>query len=320
MDRELLDFLKRITPEEQSILDGKPGVDMALYNDGTGNVIDSDRLLEKGRLIDIRVNTRFVHFPRHTHNYMEMTYMVQGTTTHMINESEMLILRAGDLLILNQYVTQELFPAGSDDIAVNFIIRPEFFTGTLSLMEGESTLRDFITMSLSDVDMPGYLHFESHDILPVKNLIENMIWTLASRKSGVDAINMATMGLLFLNLMRFAPTARTLNPAVAEQNTVYDMIKYIDVHYRDAQLGKFARRSGESIYYLSRLLKKSTGHNFKELLKQRKLREASRLLSTSPMTVEAIMEAIGYDNSSFFYRAFHEQYGMSPAEYRARSR
>lgn len=320
MEKGLLEYLNRITPEEQAILDGKPGVDMALYNNGTGTMIDYDRLLEKGSLIDIRPNTRFVHFPRHTHNYVEMTYMVQGTTSHLINDSELLTLKAGDLLILNQYVTQELFQAGSDDIAVNFIIRPEFFSGTLEMLEGESTLKDFIIMSLSGVDMPGYLHFESHDLLPVQNLLENMIWTLANKKGGVDAINMTTMGLLFLNLMRFAPTARTLNPAVAEQNLVYEMIKYIEVHFEDAQLGKFAARKGESIYYLSRLLKKSTGHNFKELLKVRKLREAARLLTTSQMTVENIMSVIGYDNSSFFYRAFSAQYDMSPAEYRKKSR
>ena len=55
-------------------------------------------------------------------------------------------------------------------------------------------------------------------------------------------------------------------------------------------------------------------------LKQRKLREASKLLVTSQMTVEEIMSEVGYDNSSFFYHAFSGQYGMSPAEYRKRNR
>ena len=316
LNRELLDFLKKITPEERSILDGCSAVDMKIYNEDGTSIVDAGKLLDKGRLIDIRVNTRFVHFPRHTHNYVEMVYMVQGSTTHIINDTEKVVLQAGDLLLLNQYVAQELLPAGSDDIAVNFIILPEFFTGTLSMMQGESALKDFITMSLSDMDMPGYLHFESHGLLPVQNLIENMIWTLENRKKGVDAINMDTMGLLFLNLMRFAPTAVTLSPAVAEQNLVYEMIRYIDVHYRNAQLGTFAEKHGESISFLSRLLKKNTGHNFKELLKTRKLREAARFLNTTELPVDSIMEKVGYDNSSFFYRQFRKQYGMSPSAYR----
>ena len=88
MNQKLLDFLKKITPEEQAILDGRSAVDMNIYNAEGAAVIDSGKLLQAGQLIDIRVNTRFVHFPRHTHNYVEMVYMVQGSTTHIINDSE----------------------------------------------------------------------------------------------------------------------------------------------------------------------------------------------------------------------------------------
>ena len=33
-------------------------------------------------------------------------------------------------------------------------------------------------------------------------------------------------------------------------------------------------------------------------------------------TAETIMDAIGYDNSSYFYRKFREKYGCSPKDYR----
>ena len=32
--------------------------------------------------------------------------------------------------------------------------------------------------------------------------------------------------------------------------------------------------------------------------------------------MEAILENIGYENSSYFYRRFRERYGCSPADYR----
>ena len=85
-------------------------------------VIDSKKLLQKGKLIQVRPHTRFVHFPKHTHNYIEVIYMCQGRTTHIINGTEV-ILEAGDLLFLNQNAVQEILPAGRDDIAVNFIVR-----------------------------------------------------------------------------------------------------------------------------------------------------------------------------------------------------
>lgn len=51
--------------------------------------------------------------------------MCQGTTTHILNGSKV-ILEAGDLLFLNQNAEQEILPAGEQDIAVNFIVLPEF--------------------------------------------------------------------------------------------------------------------------------------------------------------------------------------------------
>ncbi|MDE5597397.1 MAG: helix-turn-helix transcriptional regulator, partial [Lachnospiraceae bacterium] len=56
--------------------------------------------------------------------------------------------------------------------------------------------------------------------------------------------------------------------------------------------------------------------NFKELLQQRKLQQAAYLLSQTPLSVEQIMENIGYDNSSYFYRKFRDKYGCSPRTYR----
>ncbi len=85
MELELLKYLEPITEEEQKYLDGKNIVEKHLYTSEKQFVIDSKKLLHKGRLIEIRPHTRFVHFPRHRHNYVEMVYMCKGQTQHIIN-------------------------------------------------------------------------------------------------------------------------------------------------------------------------------------------------------------------------------------------
>ena len=145
MNQQLIRELSRITEEEQHILDGDPSIDPAIYSDSPAFVIDSGKMLQKGKLIQVRPHTRFVHFPRHTHNYVEMIYMCSGQTIHVINGSK-IVLRTGELLILNQHATQEILPASAEDIAVNFIILPEFFDQTLAMLGSEpSMLRDFVT-------------------------------------------------------------------------------------------------------------------------------------------------------------------------------
>ncbi|MDE7342329.1 MAG: AraC family transcriptional regulator [Lachnospiraceae bacterium] len=317
MQQELLAQLQKISEEEQAILDGRQDVQKELYTSGRGFVIDSRKLLRKGRLIEIRPHTRFVHFPRHSHNYVEMVYMCSGSTTHIINDKERIILQEGDLLFLNQNATQEILPAGKNDIAVNFIILPEFFDHAFSMIERENILHDFLISVLSqDSSLSSYLHFQAKEILPVQNLIENMIWTLLHKKAGTNTINQTTMGLLFLNLSMFADTINQDDPNQYEQNLVFSVLKYIETHYKNGSLTEVAEELKQPAYFISRLLKKYTDSNFKELLQQRKLQQAAYLLSQTPLTVDAVMENIGYDNSSYFYRKFREKYGCSPRKYR----
>ncbi len=364
MNTELLTYLESITTEEQAILDGQLNIRRDLYTSKKDFIIDSQKLLEKGRLIELRLHTRFAHFPRHRHDYVEMVYMCSGSTTHIINDSDRITLQEGDLLFLNQNATQEILPAGLHDIAVNFIILPEFFDRSLSMIEEENILRDFLISTLAKDSSPAaYLHFQAKDILPVQNLLENMIWTLIHKKSGTNTINQTTMGLLFMNLSTFAESinqnaagqyeqnmvfsvlkyiethyknasltetmgllfmnlstfAESINQNAAgqyEQNMVFSVLKYIETHYKNASLTDICTEYSLPPYYISRLLKKFTGSNFKNLLQQRRLQQAAYLLSQTTLSVEAVMDAIGYENSSYFYRKFREKYGCSPAEFR----
>ena len=72
MNRQLMDRLRVITEEERRILEGQSGVDKALYTREREFTIDSRQMLRDGRLIDVRPHTRFVHFPEHRHNYVEI--------------------------------------------------------------------------------------------------------------------------------------------------------------------------------------------------------------------------------------------------------
>ena len=149
MRQDLIDVLKKITLEEQELLNGNRTIRKERYTNYGDFVVDSRLLLEKGRLIEIRPHTRFAYFPKHRHNYVEMVFMCAGSTTHIINGSTELVLNEGDLLFLNQNVYHEILPAGEGDIAVNFIILPEFFDRPISMIERENILRDFLISTLA---------------------------------------------------------------------------------------------------------------------------------------------------------------------------
>lgn len=84
MNKEMLQALSRITPEEQKLRDGEP-LNKTLYATGHGFEIDAIKLLRQGQLITIHSHTRFVAFPRHSYNYVVIMYMYTNQTSHLIS-------------------------------------------------------------------------------------------------------------------------------------------------------------------------------------------------------------------------------------------
>lgn len=82
-------------------------------------------MLEEGLLIAVRTHTRFVHFPAHKHNFVEVLYVCEGSLTNII-DGKKVIVNKGELLFLNQFTKHEILKAGQNDIAINFMVLPEF--------------------------------------------------------------------------------------------------------------------------------------------------------------------------------------------------
>ncbi|OUP86076.1 AraC family transcriptional regulator [Lachnoclostridium sp. An169] len=320
MHRQLLEELAVITEEEQRILDGKDEIDQQIYMEKNDRIVDSGKLLKKGKLIQVRPHTRFVHFPEHTHNYIEVIYMCQGTTTHILNGSRV-VLEEGDLLFLNQNAVQEILPAGREDIAVNFIVLPEFFDTAFSMMgEEDNLLKEFLVGALCGRDGEiSYLYFHVADILPIQNLVENMVWTIFYDTPNKRSCNQITMGLLFLQLLNYMDKMETGGRKFDTEITAA-VFRYIDEHYREASLKELAAELKFDIYWLSREIKRQTGRTYKELLQEKRMQQAAYMLTNSRMSVSEIISSVGYDNTSYFYRKFRERYGVSPKEYRAAGR
>lgn len=318
MRQDIIEQLKKITPEEQEILDGRTDVDTAIYNLNASMVVDCQKLLERGKLIELRPHTRFIHFPKHTHNYVEVVYMCSGKTTHIINQTRV-ELNAGELLFLSQDAVQEILPAAVDDIAVNFIILPEFFDRSLAMIGAENNLiRTFLTDCLRNRSgQVSFLHFKVADVLPVQNLVENLIWMLLHRQPNKRSMNQTTMGLLFLHLINFTDKV-DIGQDHLEQELTFAVLSYIEEHYRDGELSALAASLHYDLYWLSRLIKNTTGRTYTELLQEKRLSQAAWLLNTTTLSITDIGLDVGYSNFSYFYKIFRQKFGCSPKDYRKR--
>ncbi len=314
MNKDILKALIPITDEEQAILDGKTKINRSLYMENSANIINSKKLLSEGKLITIRPHTRFIHFPEHSHDYIEVIYMCQGSTTHIINE-EALTLKEGELLFLPQSSKQEILPAGGNDVAVNFIILPEFFDQSLRMLGDEETpLKSFIIDCLTNkTSSTAYLHFEVSDILPVQNLVENLLWTLINGAPNKRKINQTTMGLLFLQLLNCTDR---LSYSTEQEELILKVLRYIEEHYKNGSLSELSKTTHYDFAWLSREIKRKTGKTYTDLLQEKRLSQAAYFLKNTNMKVDDIAAEVGYENISYFHRLFNKNFGMSPKRYR----
>ncbi|MCI6099528.1 MAG: helix-turn-helix transcriptional regulator [Selenomonas sp.] len=72
--------------------------------------------------------------------------------------------------------------------------------------------------------------------------------------------------------------------------------------------------------YVSNLLKKETGRTFTSILRELRMTRATALLTGTTLSIEEIAAMLGFASSSNFYKAFKEEYGMTPREWMARKR
>lgn len=186
MDSSIIEKLTRLTEEERDILRGQQ-VKQGDYSFSDRFIVNSAKLLE-GRELDLRPHTRFVDFPEHGHDYMEFMYVYAGHISHVIGK-ETLTLERGDILFLNRHARHSVKRAGQEDIGINFILSNEFLQVIFQQVQNNPVMSEFLTNNFDDTGEEEYLLFRTKDCFPIRNLMDNLIYAIATapRKSTRDS-------------------------------------------------------------------------------------------------------------------------------------
>lgn len=94
-----------------------------------------------------------------------------------------------------------------------------------------------------------YLLFRAGELLPVQNLLENMIWSLLHPENNRRRITQTTMGLLFLELLSHMETGEL--PKQEENRCVLEALREVEENYAQADLTRVAQSQGVSLSYVS---------------------------------------------------------------------
>lgn len=317
MRQKLIEHLKEVSAEEEKILKSSMPVLSHFVEAEGSSVIDRNKMIRPKAMIDVMKHLRFVDVPEHSHNFLEVSYMCTGSVRHVINGTTELTLQASDLLFLKCGAVHSIGAAGYNDIAINFMILPEFLQYPLNMLTEDTMLRRFIESASKGSELgEDYLHFHLQDMQEAQNLLENMMLSLLGNQRNRQRILQATMGVLFLELTNRTHKITVGDPSTYEQDIVLKALSYIDKNYPTATLEQFCREVNQPAYYISRLMKRYSPFTFTKYLQRRRLAQAAFMLSETTEPIEKIIVQVGYENSSHFHRLFKEEYHMTPREYR----
>jgi AraC-like DNA-binding protein len=94
-------------------------------------------------------------------------------------------------------------------------------------------------------------------------------------------------------------------------------IQYIELHFTEhIEQRELAERCGMTPFRFSRVFKQTYGIGFLEFVQRKRMEKAEDLLNNSEMPITSIAYAVGFQDPSYFARAFKQHFGCCPSEYR----
>lgn len=108
---------------------------------------------------------------------------------------------------------------------------------------------------------------------------------------------------------------------MSEENRIEIACRYIREHIsRNLTRGEVAGAVYLNEEYFSKLFKKEMGCGFKDYLVMEKMQYARHLLESTNLSIGLVGSKVGYENFSWFSKAFVKNTGMSPSEYRKKNK
>ena len=255
--------------------------------------------------------------PMHRHNYIEMIYIYSGTLVQKINNDLRTYLQ-GEICILDENTLHaEVNELGEDDIIIYFGMSKEFFHHVFhDSIEKEKNFTKFISHNLLESKKEKqYISFQNYDDEEIRHLVENIIQTYFEK--GDETCIKEYLKSIFLKLVsRYEISLSTEEIERLEDQAFLAIDEYMKQHLNDVSRQELSKRFFFDTGHINKIIKRNTGTTYSEYLVHLRMEKAVYLLKHTDLSINKIIEEIGYSNKSYFYKAFREAYGMTPQEFR----
>lgn len=251
----------------------------------------------------------------HVHDCFEIDYVFKGEC-ELTFLDEKRILTEGDVCILSPYTKHDTVLLSKESYIFPIFIKEQGFRDTFfSLLPKNDILSGFFKKILSESSEPNYLLFRTNASYEIRDIMRHLFMEKFRYDKYTEYCNIYWVNLLFASILRDQQTYSQFSSYQSRPDYA-PILRYIQSHYNMITLPRLAEIFHYSVPYLSKIIKASTGKNFKQLVKELKMRKALQYLEETTLSIEEISEEIGYSSADHFYHVFRDFQGMSPQQYR----
>lgn len=254
-------------------------------------------------------------FPLHWHEEMEIIYVIEGNINITIQNNEYTVHKNEIALIAPESIHSIRQHNDEPAVYFNILFRFSMLSGGEEAICKKKYLdpiyeRKFI--------MPEYLD----DSNPIKSELEPLINNLTDINWPDGNKNELLIKARLLEIMHIIKNhCKKAQGDEKNANEVNRKIKksliYLETNYHEnITIAQIAKVSNFSESYFSKLFRQLTGSSFTRYLKDYRLERAAQMLRNSDSRVSDVAFLVGFNNLSYFTRAFKTKYKINPKAYK----
>lgn len=260
------------------------------------------------------------HKWHHHADFIELTIVLEGNALHQINHHKTYFVKRGDVFVMADGVSHIFVDAQKLHIC-NIMFRME------DLMENLSDLRKIpgfhalfiIEPYLSkNHEFQSYLKLKPHEFESVNHMVHLLLQEFYSENPGRKTMIISCFRMLVTYLSRCYELPCDLQEYPASFS-IANSVSFMEEHFRENySVKELAEMSNMSTRHFTRIFAEVYHITPKKYIIQQRLLSACRLLEDDRQTqsITEIALDLGFSNSNYFARLFHNEYGMTPSEYR----
>lgn len=271
-----------------------------------------------GAGVSVRRKRSDAFIEEHTHEFLELVYILKGSGVHGIDGVEYQV-RRGALLLIN-YRQVHSFRTEEGMEFIDILLDPKWISERL--IEQENAFELLTLSAFSDfqkeleADYPLML-FAGEERSRLERLLLEMEEECAHPQKGQETMLKAQTNILLTLLFRKLSHGVEHGEKLA---LTPEFLDYIRAHCTERlSLEELAGQCFYNPSYFSRVFKEHYGLTLTEFINQSRLDCALRLLRESDLSAEEIADQAGFSSKSAFYRLLREREGVTPAQYRKKA-